>query len=64
MTLKRQDLEARRRGELTGDRGSRRFARAIAARRRLNTPQADSAATIADRHGPDPRYAYLTQSHD
>jgi hypothetical protein len=64
MTRTEHKWAARRRGELTRDRGSRRPSLAIDARRRLNTLQADSAANEADRHGPNPSYAYLTQSHD
>jgi hypothetical protein len=63
MTLRRHDLAARRRGELTHDRGSRLFSPAIEARRRLNARQVGTG-TKADRHDPNPRYAYLTQSHD
>jgi hypothetical protein len=64
MTLGRRELAARRRGELTRERGSRRFARAIDARRRLNTLQANNAATNVAQQGPDLRYQYLTRSHD
>ena len=54
---------ARKRGKPTHDRGSRRYARAVHARRRLNAPQA-ATRTKVDRRGPNPRYAYLTQMHD
>ncbi len=65
MTHRRQDLAARRRGELTGDHGSRRLSPAIDAQRRLNSRRADGAQTKGDPFGPsDPRYAYLTRSHD
>jgi len=50
---------------MTRDRGSLRLSPAIGARRRLNTPRSNGSATKAHPHGPsDPRYAYLTQSHD
>src|SRR5437667_9522258 len=56
---------ARRRGELTHARGSLRLSRAIEARRRLNTRRAAGSRTETHPHGPsDPRYAYLTRSHD
>jgi hypothetical protein len=56
---------ARRRGELTGDRGSRRLSPAIDAQRRLNTRRADGTPTNADPFGPnDRRYAYPTRSYD
>ena len=65
MTLRRQDLAARRRGELNRDHGSRRVSSAIEAQRRLNSRRADGGRTRADPLGPsDPRYAYLTRTHD
>jgi hypothetical protein len=65
MTPTEHNQAARRRGELTRDRGSRRLWSAIEARRRVNALQADGTRTKADPHGPDdPRHAYLTQSHD
>ena len=67
MTMKRTEHNsaARRRGELTRDRGSRRVSVAIDARRRLNSVQAAGLRTRAGAHVPrDPRFAYLTQSHD
>jgi hypothetical protein len=65
MTRKTHDLAARRRGELTHDRGSRRLVRAVDTQRRLPSRRAAGPQTKADPHGPsDPRYAYLTQSHD
>jgi hypothetical protein len=65
MTQTKQNAAARRRGELNRDRGSRRLAPAIEARRRLNTLKANSTTTQPDRFGPsDPRHAYLTQAHD
>jgi hypothetical protein len=67
MTMKRMehDSAARRRGELTRDRGSRRVSVAIDARRRLNSGRAAGLRTRAGPHGPrDPRYAYLAHSHD
>ena len=65
--MKRTDHHsaARRRGELTHDRGSLRLSPAIEARRRLNTRRADGPRIEAHPHGPsDPRFAYVTQSHD
>jgi hypothetical protein len=65
MTPMRQDLAARRRGELTRDRGSRPLSSAIDAQRRLNTGRADGPRTKADPVGPnDRRYAHLTRSYD
>jgi hypothetical protein len=65
MTRTEHNRAARRRGELTGDRGSRRLSPAIDARRRLNTRRADGTRTKADLHGPsDRRYAYLARSYD
>ncbi|HUE27012.1 MAG TPA: hypothetical protein VMP89_09575 [Solirubrobacteraceae bacterium] len=50
---------------MTNDRGSLRLSPVIAARRRLNTRRADGPWTRAHPPGPrDPRYDYLTQSHD
>jgi hypothetical protein len=56
---------ARRRFERSAiaDRGS--LSQAIEAQRRLDTRQADGTEAKADRFGrSDPRYAYVTQSHD
>jgi hypothetical protein len=65
MTHRRQDLGARRRGELDRDRGSRRLSQAIDAKRRLNDRRADSPRTKPHPVGPsDPRYGYLTRSYD
>jgi hypothetical protein len=58
-----QNENNRERAQWVRDRGSRRFDRAIHARRRLNAPPVNAEAK-ADRNGPNPRYAYLTQSHD
>jgi hypothetical protein len=56
---------ARRRGELTRDRGPRRLEPAIEARRRLNALRTDGTRTKTDPHDrSELRYAYLTQSHD
>jgi len=42
-----------------------RVSSAIDAQRRLNARRADGTGTKADPFGPsDPRYAYLTRSHD
>ena len=65
MTRKTRDLAARRRDELTRDRGSRQLSQAIDARRRLSARRVDGAGTKPDRFGPsDPRYAYLTRAYD
>ena len=63
MTRTAHNSAARRRGEVTGDRGSRRLSPAIDAQRRLNAQRADGTPTPADPFGPnDRRYAYLTRS--
>jgi hypothetical protein len=60
MTRTERNWAARRRGELTRDRGSRRLSPAIDAQRRLTTRRADGPRTKADPFGPsDSRYAYL-----
>ena len=65
MTHTRQDLAARRRGELSRDRESRRLRSAIDAQRRLNARRALGARAKADPVGPsDARFAYLTRGHD
>jgi hypothetical protein len=65
MTHGRQDLPARKRGELTRDRGSRRLSPAIDAKRRLDAGRVDSPRTKPHPVGPsDPRYAYSTHSYD
>jgi hypothetical protein len=65
MTHKRQDLAARRRGELNRDRGSLRLFPAIDARRRLNARRSGDTPTKAHPGGPsDPSHAYLTRSYD
>jgi hypothetical protein len=65
MTRDNQDWAARRRREFDRSYGERRLLAAIDARRRMNAPQAYGGPARADRTGPsDPRYAYLTQSHD
>jgi hypothetical protein len=65
MTRTEHYSAARRRGELTGDRGSRRLSPAIDAQRRLNARRADGTPTNADPFGPnDRRYAYPTRLYD
>ena len=65
MTRTEQNVAARRRGELSRDRGSRRISPTIDAQRRLNAVQADGTRTNADPFGPnDRRYAYPTRSYD
>jgi len=65
MTRTEHNSAARRRGELTRDRGSRRLSPAIDAQRRLNVRPADRTTTNAEAFGPnDRRYAYPTRSYD
>jgi hypothetical protein len=65
MARTEHDRAARRRGELTCDRGSLRLSSSIDARRRLNTRRPDGPRPKADPHDPsDGRYAYLMRSHD
>jgi hypothetical protein len=65
MTPRRTDWAARRRGALKRERGSRRLLPAIDAQRSLNARRAGGSRTKARPYEPsDPRYAYLTQSHD
>ena len=65
MTRTEHNRAARRRGEPTRDRGSRRVSSAIDARRRLDARRADGRRTTADPVVPsDPRYAYPTRSYD
>jgi hypothetical protein len=64
MTRTEHNRAARRRGELTRDRGSRRLSPAIDDQRRLNARRADGTPTSAEAFGPnDRRYAYLTRSY-
>ena len=65
MTSRRQDWAARRRGELHRERGFRRLSPALNAQRRLIDARPDGAWTKAGPLGlSDPRYAYLTRSHE
>ena len=65
MTRTEHNRPARRRGELTRDRGSRRLSPAIDAQRRLNARRVDGTPTNAEAFGPnDRRYAYPTRSYD
>jgi hypothetical protein len=66
MTPKPNESAASRRGGQTPDRGSRRLLQAIDARRRLNhRPAHGRGARKTDPFGPrEPRFAYLTHSHD
>jgi hypothetical protein len=65
MTVRQQDLTARRRGELKRKLASQRLSPAIDAQGRLNAGRAVGSGTEADPVGPsDPRYAYLTRAHD
>ena len=65
MISRTRDRVARRRGELNRDRGDRRLSLAIDARRRLDIRRPSRAWINANGvGGSDPRYAYLTRSHD
>ncbi len=65
MTSTTREDAARRRGEVGRDRVGRRLSPAIEARRRLNAQRRGTAGTSASHAGPrDPRYDYLTRSHD
>jgi hypothetical protein len=65
MTHTEHNRPARRRGELTSDRGSRRIAAAIDAQRRQKRRRPDGSPIKADRFAPsDARHAYLTRVHD
>ena len=65
MTRTEHDRAARRRGELARDHGSRRVRLAIDAQRRLTARSARDNRIKPDPVGPsDPRYAYLTRTHD
>lgn len=65
MTSTKRDHVARKRGELSRDGVGRRLSPAIEARRRLHTQRRGSTATRASLVSPrDPRYEYLTDSHD
>jgi hypothetical protein len=65
MTSTPRDDAARRRGEVSRDGVGRRLSPAIEARRRLNAHRRWTAGTSARPVAPrDPRYDYLTQSHD
>ena len=60
-----RNLARRRGGEEDRERRSRRVSQAVDAQRRLNMRRADDTRTTAPPVGPrDPRYAYLTDSHD
>ena len=62
-SIKRDDV-ARKRGELSRD-GVRRLSPAIDARRRPNAIRRGAACNNASHVGPrDPRFDYLTHSHD
>lgn len=65
MTRTEHNRAARRRGELTRDRGSRRLSPAIDAQRRLNARRADGIPTNPEAFDAnDRRYAYLTRSYE
>jgi hypothetical protein len=55
MTRTEHNLPARKRGELSRDRGSRRLSQTVAAQRRLNARQTDSTRTSARSERPAPR---------
>ena len=65
MTRTEHERAARRRGELARDHASRKVFSAIDAQRRLNARSASGTRTKTVPIGPsDPRYAYLTRTHD
>jgi hypothetical protein len=65
MTTIKRDVAARRRGELNRTSVGRRLSPAIDPRRRLNGRRPSAAKISASQFGPhDPRYEYLTHSHD
>ena len=65
MTTTKRDNAARKRGELSRDGVGRRLSPAIDARRRLNAERRRTPGTSASHVDPrDPRYEYLTRSHD
>lgn len=65
MTRTVQHMATSRRRELNRDPDSRRLSQTVDAKRQLRVRRAASTRTTADPVGPsDPRYAYLTQSHD
>jgi hypothetical protein len=65
MTSIKRDVAARRRGELNRGSVGRRPSPAIDARRRLNARRPGPGEIGASHVGPrDPRYEYLTHSHD
>jgi hypothetical protein len=65
MTGIKRDDAARKRGELSRDGIGRRLSPVIDARRGLNARRRGNARTSASHFGPcNPRYDYLTRSHD
>jgi hypothetical protein len=64
MTHSEQDVTARRRSELNRDHGARRLLQAIDAQRRLDDRGADGTRAKVPVGPSDPRFAYLTRSHD
>jgi hypothetical protein len=65
MTLTEDNRSARKRTEVSRDRGSRRISQAVDARRRLDNRRVDPTQTEEDRFGSrDPRFGHLTRSHD
>jgi hypothetical protein len=65
MTLRTPDPAAVKRGELDRARDRRELLPAMEARRNLNAREADDVRARTRATGPaDPRYAYLTDSHD
>lgn len=65
MTTTKSDNAARKRGELSRDGVGRRLSAAIDARRRLNAERRRTPGTSASHVDPrDPRYEYLTRSHE
>ena len=65
MTHIEHNRPARRRGELTNDRGSRRISAAINAQRRLDSRRGDSPRIKSNPFvASDPSYAYLSRVHE
>ena len=64
MTHGKQGVRARRRRELNRDDGARRLLQAIDVQRRLDDRQADGTRAKVPVGPSDPRFAYLTRSHD
>ena len=65
MTSSKRDELKRKRGKLSRDAVDREPTPVTPARRRLATTRPGAARDVASHHGPrDPRFDYLTHSHD